>query len=97
MGVRCRCVVVGERLSGLVSPTQSAAIAIAYHDQLFLAAQQTGESDADALASYAQAVLQISTGPTATSAALPQLQREARNFLNYGGAYYRSLDLFGGA
>ena len=84
----------GERLSGLVSPAHSAGIAIAYHDQLFLAAQQIGESKPDALASYAQAVLQISTGSTATSAASPELQREARNFLNYGDEYYRSLDLF---
>ena len=87
----------GERLSGLVSPAHSAGIAIAYHDQLFLAAQQIGESNTDALASYAQAVLQISTGSTATSAALPELQREARNFLNYGDEYYRSLDLFSAA
>ncbi len=84
----------GERLSGLVSPAHSAGIAIAYHDQLFLAAQQLGHSDADALASYAESVLQISADPTATSAALPELQREARNFLNYGDDYYRSLDLF---
>ena len=84
----------GERLSGLVSPAHSAGIAIAYHDQLFLAAQQLGHSDADALASYAESVLQISADPTATSAALPELQREARNFLNYGDAYYRALDLF---
>jgi hypothetical protein len=87
----------GERLSGLVSPAHSAGIAIAYHDQLFLAAQQIGESNTDALASYAQAVLQISTGSPATSAALPELQREARNFLNYGDGYYRSLDLFSAA
>ena len=86
----------GERLSGLVSPAHSAGVAIAYHDLLFLAAQQIGESNAEALASYAQAVLQISTGTTATSAALPQLQSEARNFLNYGDEYYRSLDLFAG-
>lgn len=85
----------GERLSGLVSPALSAGVAIAYYDQLFLAAQQIGESNAEALAAYAQAVLQIGTGATATSAALPQLQREARNFLNYGDEYYRSLDLFG--
>jgi SAM-dependent methyltransferase len=84
----------GERLSGLVSPAHAAAIAIAYHDQLFLAAQQIGHSNADALASYAEGVLQISTGSTATSAALPDLQREASNFLSYGGEYYRSLDLF---
>jgi SAM-dependent methyltransferase len=87
----------GERLSGLVSPAHSAGIAIAHHDQLFLAAQQIGASTADALAAYAQAVLQISSGSTATSAALPELQREARNFLNYGDAYYRSLDLFSAA
>ncbi len=87
----------GERLSGLVSPAHSAGIAIAHHDLLFLAAQQIGESNADALASYAQAVLQINTGATATSAALPQLQREACNFLNYGDEYYRSLDLFSAA
>ena len=86
----------GERLSGLVSPVHSAGIAIAYHDLLFLAAQQIGESKADALASYAHAMLQISTGTAATSAALPQLQREARNFLAYGDEYYRSLDLFAG-
>ena len=87
----------GERLSGFVSPAHCAGIAIAYHDQLFLAAQQIGDSNADALASYAQAVLQISTVPTATSAALHELQREARNFLNYGDEYYRSLDLFSAA
>ena len=57
-------------------------------------AQQIGERDTDALASYAQALLQISTGFTATSAALPQLQREARNFPSYGDEYYRPLDLF---
>ncbi|MGE4070677.1 MAG: methyltransferase regulatory domain-containing protein [Lysobacterales bacterium] len=84
----------GERLSGLVSPALSAGIAIAYHDQLFLAAQQAGESTADALAAYALAVLQISTGSTATSATLPELQGEAGNFLKYGDEYYRSLDLF---
>jgi hypothetical protein len=88
---------VGERLSGFVSPTHSAGIVIAYHDQLFLAAQQIGDSNTDALVSYAQAVLQISTGSTATSAALPELQREAYNFLKYGDEYYRSLDLFGAA
>jgi hypothetical protein len=87
----------GERLSGLVSPAHSAGIAIAYHDQLFLAAQQIGVSNTDALATFAEVVLQISTGPTATSAALSELQREARNFLNYGNDYYRSLDLFGTA
>lgn len=87
----------GERLSGLVSPAHSAGVAIAYHDQLFLAAQQIGHSTTDALASYAASVLQISTGPPATSAALPDLRREARNFLNYGDDYYRSLDLFGAA
>ncbi len=84
----------GERLSGLVSPTHCAGIAIAYHDQLFLAAQQAGESTADALAAYAQAVLRISSGSKATSAALPELHREASNFLKYGDAYYRSLDMF---
>lgn len=87
----------GERLSGLVSPAYSAGLAIAYHDQLFLAAQQIGYSNADSLASYAEGVLKISTGPLATSAALPELQREARNFLNYGDEYYRSLDLFSAA
>ncbi|MCP5475752.1 MAG: methyltransferase regulatory domain-containing protein [Rhodanobacteraceae bacterium] len=85
----------GERLSGFVSPAHSAAVAIAYHDQLFLAAQQNGHSNPDTLASYAENVLQISTGPTATPSALPDLQREARNFLQYGDEYYRSLDLFG--
>jgi len=60
-------------------------------------AQQIGESNTDALASYAQALLQISTGFTAPSAAPPQLQREARNFLSYGDEYYRSLDLFSAA
>ena len=87
----------GERLSGFVSPAHCAGVTIAYHDQLFLAAQQIGDSNADALASYAQAVLQISTGSTATSATLLELQREARNFLNYGDEYYRSLDLFSAA
>jgi hypothetical protein len=84
----------GERLSGLVSPAHSAGMTIAYHDQLFLAAQQIGHSNTDALASYAEGVLEFSTDPAATSAALPELRREARNFLNYGDNYYRSLDLF---
>ena len=40
-----------------------------------------------------QTVLRISTGAMGIPAALPELLREARNFLNYGDEYYRSLDL----
>ncbi|MDQ8023926.1 MAG: class I SAM-dependent methyltransferase [Moraxellaceae bacterium] len=84
----------GERLSGLVSPAMGTAVAIAYHDLLFLAGQQDGCQDEEALAAYVAGILARAGDEVVDAHAAPDLRREAYNFLKYGDGYYRSLDLF---
>lgn len=80
----------GERLSGFASASLGAAIAISYHDLLFLAAHDAGCMSAEALAAFALRVLSSCEGEASATA----LDREAANFLKYGLDFYRSLDLF---
>ena len=82
----------GERISGFASPAAGAGIAIPYHDQLFLSAQQDGHVSAEALAAHARQVLDLAATDNETP--LAQLQHEARNFLTYGAGFYKRLDLF---
>lgn len=84
-------VLAGERVSGFASPLLATPVAIAYHDQLFLAAQRQAEQGAEALASFALRVAAPGQEPEARLAAMTQ---EAANFLRYGQAFYDSLQLF---
>ncbi|MEC5398111.1 class I SAM-dependent methyltransferase [Uliginosibacterium sp. H1] len=84
----------GQRLSGLVSPAMGTAVAIAYHDLLFLAGQQEGCQGEEALSAYVAGILARVGDEVVDAQAAPDLRREAYNFLKYGDAYYRSLDLF---
>jgi hypothetical protein len=88
----------GERLSGLASAALGAAVEISYHDQLFLAAQDSGAVTDTELAEYACTILVAASGYGLAAeeavGMLDGLLHEAGNFLRYGDPFYRSLDLF---